>query len=75
MNETTWRCSGCGKQELVRHDVDPTKTSSYTMPIPPGWVWVPYKSIRFPDRDSRMLGCSVACAKKGIAAARVAMPE
>ncbi len=57
-----WRCANCGTVENVvvpKGQVPPE--------APPGWIWHPYHSARFPKRASVALGC---CADHAIQAAR-----
>lgn len=71
-----WRCAHCGKQAEIRVSGEELKAageSVYDQPLPTGWAWHKYNSIRFPARDSRTLGCCAEHAK--LAAMKFEIPE
>lgn len=69
-----WCCGHCSKVEKLKVTGEQIKDKdAYDMPLPTGWVWKKYKSINYPDKDSRALGCSEEHAK--LAAARFEIPE
>lgn len=70
-----WRCAHCGELKDIKvtgAQLRAAEDSVYEMPIPPGWVWHKYVSINFPEKDSRILGCSEEHAR--LAAARFEVP-
>jgi hypothetical protein len=71
-----WACGQCGKHiemKVLGEEIKRANGGVYDLPLPPGWLWRKYNSIRFPDRDSRALGCCEEHAR--LAAMKFEIPE